>query len=309
MSCRIKLFNASELFESYVCTHQLNEDGHVSMVFNGCAKEIYNFPYNGTGKNFIYTGWNYISKRNSCEKLNNDKLYHPIMIKEINDPENKNIFSIMDREETGTQEDEQIRIIKNLAQSPTLYGIFHEFKHAIEMYIIDKNTIKNDKLTDIFNKEEILNLFDRYEQYLINIAINYKYLLLKSEQHAFIDPTIFYLKDNFKIDKYATLLDNIKRAGVESKAYNKLDSYASMLNELEINYKYKNYFLLIVLYMLYYENNNCKISINDLIKHKNNLSIYDNEASKILNIVKNSMAKYSKILYNAIYMHIFDKMK
>ena len=66
MSCRVKLFNASKLFESYVCTHQLNEDGHISISFDNCAKEVYEFPCKNE---YVYTGWNYISERNSCEKL------------------------------------------------------------------------------------------------------------------------------------------------------------------------------------------------------------------------------------------------
>ena len=91
MSCRVKLFNASKLFESYVYTHQLNEDGHVSLSFDNCAKEVFDFPCK-ENDNFVYTGWNYINERNSCEKLENSSLYHPIMIKEINDPEDQDIF-------------------------------------------------------------------------------------------------------------------------------------------------------------------------------------------------------------------------
>ena len=154
MSCRVKLFNASKLFESYVYTHQINEDGHVSLSFDNCAKEVYDFPCK-ENDNFIYTGWNYNSERNSCEKLKNSSLYYPIMIKEINDPEDQDIFSIKNREENRTLEDNQIRIIKNKAQNHTLHGIFHEFRHAVEMYIIDKNTIKNDFIPDIFNNKDL----------------------------------------------------------------------------------------------------------------------------------------------------------
>ena len=302
MSYKLKI-KAHKIFESYVYTHQLNEDGHVSLAFDKCAKEVYDFPCKNE---YVYTGWNYVSHKNSCEKLENINLYHPIMIREINDPDDKDIFSIKNREENNSPEDKQIRITKNKGQKPTLHGIFHEFRHAVEMYVIDKNTIKNDYIPNIFN-ENIITLFSTREINFINNAKIYTYLLLPSEQRAFIDATIHYLKDNAIVKNNISILDNIKYFGILTHKYNKLNIMSDMVNELEIRYELEDYFVLIVLYMLYTKSS--KITIKDLLSNKNDLNIYKNEATKMLSIAKDSYNNYVKQLYNSIYLHTFNKMK
>lgn len=291
-----------------VYMNYLLENAHICYIFQDCIYDIINQKFS---KEYQYSGWCFDNKNYRCIKSNKE-CYHPIYIKEINDINRKNIFSIIDRIDENTSDTDIIYITKNNNNKiGNIGGLSHEFCHMIEMYIIDKNTIKHENLNSVLDNSNINKVF-------LEKVKDYKYLLLPSEQKAFLHATIYELsefkRNNRKeykefIKKYVDTENIISEMITKTFKYNKMNDINKILDYLnEDFYRYNSYYFLVLLYFLYHEGKSNNISINTII----NFNDIDNEyakkiAEKMLDIIEKNKDQYHKKLQDAIYNHIlFD---
>ena len=91
-----------------------------------------------------------------------------------------------------------IHITKNAAYQSSKYGLIHEFRHVVDMYITECNLIKNETRDSVLDETDI--------DYILLNEVKYdKQLLMKSEQDAQIDATIHYLEDIKNTEEYENI--------------------------------------------------------------------------------------------------------
>ena len=178
----------AKLYRSY-----LYEEYHIVTTFDECIEHIIT-NIDHFQKRYLYTGWNYDNINKKCLHLNDSKKYYPIYVKIVYDPNNDNIMSSANRDMNNISF-KHIYITINL-KNEILYNevicksiLAHEFRHCLEMYITNFNTIKNDTYYDI-----------TYKPYMYIIQLN-EFLHIKtminlfsiSEERTRIDSVIHYI--------------------------------------------------------------------------------------------------------------------
>ena len=309
MSCRIKL-NKFKLFESNINKKFLFEDYHIVRIFDEAAHDIFNFLNTIKNNNvYIYSGWCFDNKNYKCIKSEKE-ICHPIYVKNIYDENDFDIYSIKDRLPEDISDNDKIFITRNAAYNNSKSGLSHEFRHVIDMYIINRNLIEKESGESELDKTDI-------DCALLNEVKHYYQLLMKSEQDAQIDGTIHYLeeiketeeyKNAFKFNSFqfniVTDLANL------AEKYDRIYEFKKMERDLNIYYELEHYHILYILYLIY--NERIKYTKENIIdSYKNYSKLSKNYVKKIaqrmLNIVKTNKSKYFENLYNRIATHLVIK--
>ena len=310
MSCKIKLnkISVSALFESNINKQFLVEEYHITRIFDEAVRDINNLLNNINTNNYVYSGWCFDNKNYQCIK-SEQEIYHPIYVKTIYDKDDLDIFSIKDRK-PNKESFNTIYITKNTAYQSTKYGLIHEFRHAVDMYITEYNLIKNEIRDSVLDETDI--------DYILLNEVKYdKQLLMKSEQDAQIDATIHYLEDIKNTEEYKNVFKHnsfqfniVSELAILGKEYDKVLDYNKMIKDLNIYYGLERYYILYILYLIY--NEHIKYTKEDIInayKNYNNLSnnYIRKIAQRMLNIAETNKRNYFKNLYDRIATHIVIK--
>jgi PHD/YefM family antitoxin component YafN of YafNO toxin-antitoxin module len=180
-----------KLYRSY-----LYEEYHIVTTFDDCIEYIIT-NIDQFQKRYLYTGWNYDCVNKKCLRLNDIKKYYPIYVKIIYNSNNDNIMSSVNRDMNNISLNHiyitinlKNEILSNKTISKSILA--HEFRHCLEMYVTNFNTIKDDTYYDI-----------KYKPYMYIIQLN-DFLHIKetinlfstSEERARIDAVIHYIKYN-----------------------------------------------------------------------------------------------------------------
>ena len=181
------------------------------------------------------------------------------------------------------------------------------------MFIIDKNTIKNEK-----HDKSVLDNTKVNKVFLEKVK-SYKYYLLPSEQRAFRHATIYELLDFKKNNKEEydelfekssehTKIDVIAKLISMTAEYNKMYDIQRIISNLEEDYKYGQYYFAVMLYFVYHEGKRKNINIDDVINFHLNDDEYNRKiAEEMIDIAEQIKDNYHKNLQDDIYNHIiFD---
>ena len=190
-------------------------------------------------------------------------------------------------------------------------GINIKVKLGIEFEVDNTQSVQTNY---VFDSAIYTDLDEVINYNILENAKYYKYLLLKSEQTAFINSTIFFLKDikeNHK-DKFESLINEqetfkvIKNMIMYSSDYNKINDYEEMITNINVKLELENYFLPSILYYMIF-NKQKVICKNDFINFKNfNTNKAKEISEKAFEYIRTNKQEYIKKLYDMIYVHILS---